>query len=62
MEKYKGPIDVVKKLYKESGIRSIYKGTVATLLRDVPASGMYFMTYESIKEVHLEIYKMNSNF
>lgn len=44
--KYSGPNDVIKQLYKEGGIRSIFKGTVATLLRDVPASGMYFMTYE----------------
>ncbi|XP_068225654.1 mitochondrial carnitine/acylcarnitine carrier protein, partial [Palaemon carinicauda] len=46
---YNGPVDVVKVLYKEGGIRSIYKGTCATLLRDVPASGMYFMTYEWLK-------------
>ena len=31
--KYAGPIDCAKKLYKEGGIRSIYKGTAATLLR-----------------------------
>lgn len=43
---YDGPIDCAKKLYKEGGIRSVYRGTGATLLRDVPASGMYFMTYE----------------
>ncbi|KRZ80271.1 Protein dif-1 [Trichinella papuae] len=30
---YTGPVDVFKKLYKEGGIRSIYRGTVATLLR-----------------------------
>lgn len=48
--KYKGPIDVVKTLYREGGIRSIYKGTCATLLRDVPASGMYFLTYEWIQK------------
>ena len=47
--KYKGPIDCVKQLYKEGGIRSIFKGTCATLLRDIPASGMYFMTYECLK-------------
>ncbi|XP_063218847.1 congested-like trachea protein [Bacillus rossius redtenbacheri] len=50
-QKYSGPVDVVKKLYKEGGLRSIYKGTAATLLRDVPASGMYFMTYEWIQRV-----------
>jgi len=50
-KKYSGPRDVVRQLYREGGIRSIYKGTVATLLRDVPASGMYFMTYEWIQEL-----------
>lgn len=49
--KYSGPIDCTKKLYKEGGIRSIYKGTAATLLRDVPASGMYFMTYEWLQRL-----------
>ena len=44
--KYKGPVDCAKKLYREGGIRGMYRGTAATLLRDVPASGMYFMTYE----------------
>lgn len=33
---YKGPIDVVTKLYKEGGMRSIYRGTFATLLRGKP--------------------------
>lgn len=31
--KYKGPVDCMKQLYREGGIRSIYKGTCATLLR-----------------------------
>lgn len=44
--KYAGPVDCVKQLYREGGIRSIYKGTAATLLRDIPASGMYFASYE----------------
>lgn len=50
-QKYSGPVDVVKQLYREGGIRSIFKGTVATLLRDVPASGMYFMTYEWLQKM-----------
>ena len=33
--KYDGPLDVVKKLYKEGGIRSIYRGTAATLVRGI---------------------------
>ncbi|XP_007088546.1 mitochondrial carnitine/acylcarnitine carrier protein [Panthera pardus] len=49
--KYTGALDCAKKLYQESGIRGIYKGTVLTLMRDVPASGMYFMTYEWLKNI-----------
>ncbi|XP_043476003.1 congested-like trachea protein [Leptopilina heterotoma] len=49
--KYSGPKDVVRQLYREGGIRSIYKGTCATLLRDMPASGMYFMTYEGLQRL-----------
>eukprot|EP00061_Rhincodon_typus_P016225 g44325.t1 len=48
-KKYAGPLDCVKQIYKTSGIRGVYKGTVLTLIRDVPASGMYFMTYEWLK-------------
>lgn len=39
----------VKKLYAEGGIRSIYKGSFATLARDGPGSAAYFATYEYIK-------------
>ncbi|KAK2503503.1 LOW QUALITY PROTEIN: hypothetical protein MC885_018233, partial [Smutsia gigantea] len=49
--KYTGALDCARKLYQESGIRGIYKGTVLTLMRDVPASGMYFMTYEWLKNI-----------
>ncbi|VEN48433.1 unnamed protein product [Callosobruchus maculatus] len=47
---YDGPVDCLKKLYRQGGIQSIYRGSAATLLRDVPASGMYFLTYEAIKD------------
>ncbi|XP_069393403.1 protein kinase, cAMP-dependent, regulatory, type II, alpha, B [Paralichthys olivaceus] len=49
--KYAGPMDCVKQLYREFGIRGVYKGTVLTLMRDVPASGMYFMSYEWLKNL-----------
>jgi solute carrier family 25 (mitochondrial carnitine/acylcarnitine transporter), member 20/29 len=32
-QKYAGMVDCAKQLYKEGGMRSIYKGAVATLLR-----------------------------
>ncbi|XP_044525395.1 mitochondrial carnitine/acylcarnitine carrier protein-like [Gracilinanus agilis] len=49
--KYNGAWDCVRKVYQEAGIRGIYKGTVLTLMRDVPANGMYFMTYEWLKNI-----------
>ncbi|KAL5112242.1 Mitochondrial carnitine/acylcarnitine carrier protein [Taenia crassiceps] len=49
--KYNGPIDAIRKLYLEGGVRSLFKGTAATLLRDVPSSGVFFLSYEWIKEL-----------
>lgn len=49
VKKFNGTIDCAIKLYKEGGIRSVYKGTAATLLRDMPASGAYFASYEYLK-------------
>ncbi len=36
--KYSGPVDVVRSLYKEGGMRSIFRGTGATIIRDGPGS------------------------
>eukprot|EP01102_Stenamoeba_stenopodia_P004920 TRINITY_DN15424_c0_g1_i1.p1 TRINITY_DN15424_c0_g1~~TRINITY_DN15424_c0_g1_i1.p1 ORF type:complete len:307 (-),score=57.46 TRINITY_DN15424_c0_g1_i1:234-1154(-) len=47
--KYAGPMDCAKQVFRESGIRGIYKGTAATMLRDVPGSGAYFAAYEAMK-------------
>jgi solute carrier family 25 carnitine/acylcarnitine transporter 20/29 len=41
--KYKGVTDVLKHLYKEGGVRSIYRGTGATLARDGPGSAAYIL-------------------
>ncbi|CAH2350648.1 mitochondrial carnitine carrier [[Candida] railenensis] len=40
---------VIKEMYKTGGIRSIFKGSVATLARDGPGSALYFATYEFLK-------------
>ncbi|CAB3992683.1 mitochondrial carnitine acylcarnitine carrier -like [Paramuricea clavata] len=44
--KYSGPLDCAWKIFKENGIRGLYRGTGATLLRDIPGNGVYFMAYE----------------
>ncbi|RXW14467.1 hypothetical protein EST38_g11388 [Candolleomyces aberdarensis] len=48
--KYTGVTDVLKHLYKEGGIRSIFRGTGATLARDGPGSAAYFAAYEVTKK------------
>lgn len=47
--KYSGGFDVVRQLYKEGGIRSVFRGSAMTLARDGPGSAAYFATYETIK-------------
>ena len=46
--KYKGPFDCIKHIYREEGLRGVYRGTGVGLLRDVPGLGMFFMSYELI--------------
>lgn len=47
---YSGVADVMKHLYKEGGIRSIFRGSVATVARDGPGSAAYFAAYEVTKK------------
>ncbi|KAM7214623.1 Mitochondrial carrier domain containing protein [Rhypophila decipiens] len=47
--KYSGGMDVVRQLYKEGGVRSVFRGSAATLARDGPGSAAYFAAYEYIK-------------
>ncbi|KAF7339769.1 Carnitine/acyl carnitine carrier [Mycena venus] len=48
--KYKGVFDVMKHLYKEGGMKSIFRGSGATLARDGPGSAAYFAAYEVTKK------------
>lgn len=47
--KYSGGLDVVRHLYREGGVRSVFRGSGMTLARDGPGSAAYFATYEVIK-------------
>lgn len=47
--RYSGGLDVVRQLYKEGGIRSVFRGSAMTLARDGPGSACYFATYEIVK-------------
>lgn len=48
--RYSGGVDVVRQLYKEGGIRSVFRGSVMTLARDGPGAAAYFATYEVVKK------------
>uniref|UniRef100_A0A5B7CCL5 Mitochondrial arginine transporter BAC2 n=1 Tax=Davidia involucrata TaxID=16924 RepID=A0A5B7CCL5_DAVIN len=47
---HKGPISVAKSIYKTESLRGIYRGLTITVLRDAPAHGVYFWTYEYLRE------------
>ncbi|KIM30002.1 hypothetical protein M408DRAFT_328434 [Serendipita vermifera MAFF 305830] len=49
-KQYSGILDVSRGLYKEGGVRSIFRGTTATLARDAPGSAAYFAVYEVTKQ------------
>jgi solute carrier family 25 carnitine/acylcarnitine transporter 20/29 len=44
--KYTGMFDAGISMYKEGGLKSLYRGTIATLARDIPGSAAYFVGYE----------------
>lgn len=48
---YKSMTRAVFKIYGTEGIKGLYSGLTATLLRDVPFSGLYFMFYTQLKQM-----------
>ncbi|KAJ8756012.1 hypothetical protein K2173_024558 [Erythroxylum novogranatense] len=47
---HKGPISVVKSIVRTEGLRGMYRGFTITVLRDAPSHGVYFWTYEYMRE------------
>jgi len=43
-------MDCAKVIYRKEGIRGIYKGLWATVLRETPSYGGYFLCYELLHE------------
>jgi solute carrier family 25 carnitine/acylcarnitine transporter 20/29 len=53
--KYKGMLDCAAQVYKSGGIKSLYRGSMATLLRDIPGSVAWFGMYEFAKFKMMEM-------
>ncbi|KAG8053112.1 hypothetical protein GUJ93_ZPchr0001g31390 [Zizania palustris] len=45
-----GPVDMARDILRREGVRGIYRGLAVTALRDAPAHGVYFWTYEYARE------------
>lgn len=48
---YKNMYRGLLSIYSKEGLRAMFSGLSATLLRDVPFSGLYFMFYTQLKEI-----------
>lgn len=44
--KYRGSFDCLRQIYKQHGIRGIFKGQLVTIFRETPAFGVYFTSFE----------------
>jgi len=47
--KYDGFGDCARQVYKEGGLRSVFRGTASAAIRDVPGNAAYFASYEFCK-------------
>lgn len=43
---YHDPWDAIKKIIQKRGVRGLFKGLTLTLIREIPAFGAYFATYD----------------
>lgn len=55
--RYKGMIDCGVHVLREGGVRSLFKGTFATLLRDVPGSIAWFVRASRVAMLFGDYYK-----
>jgi len=46
----RGPVEIARDILRREGLRGVYRGLTVTALRDAPAHGVYFWTYERARE------------
>lgn len=47
---FRGPMHAMDSILKSNGIVGLYRGLACTLWRDIPAFGLYFTIYDTIKD------------
>ncbi|XP_052176108.1 mitochondrial arginine transporter BAC2-like [Diospyros lotus] len=47
---HRGPASLARTIFRTEGFRGLYRGLTVTVLRDAPAHGVYFWTYEYARE------------
>lgn len=50
---YKGVLDAMKHIFSVYGVRGVYQGMGATLIRNIPCNGLYFCTYEAVRQYYV---------
>lgn len=58
---YRGVTDAFIAIYKIEGVRGLWSGMCATVLRDTPFSGLYLMFYNHAKKSYYERFHSNSS-
>ncbi|EPX70656.1 carrier with solute carrier repeats [Schizosaccharomyces octosporus yFS286] len=55
---YSGPLDCIRKISSQYGIKGIMKGFIPTALREGHGSGVYFLTYETLIKRSMEKHQL----
>jgi len=60
LDPLKGSIDAIGTIFKSHGLKGLYRGYTVTAWREIPAYGVYFASYNFVKE-RIESRKMNTS-
>lgn len=57
--KYSGPLDCIRQIYANEGTRGVFRGLNITIVREVPAFGVYFLAYEILTRSNEPVSTLN---
>lgn len=59
-QKYSGVIDAFRQTWHKEGLGGFYKGLTSNIIKGVPQKGLYFFSYELIKDKIFGIKELKS--